>query len=135
MSAISQFQVGTRVCDQEGFKATVKYIGPVAGAKNKTEIWLGVEWDIPSRGKHDGSSVDECGTVFRYFSCQSGAGSFIKPSKVDLGRPLIDALMDRYVRPDAPQIADSDTTLPDAFVNTLKGNQKTIEFVGEEKIR
>ena len=30
---------------------TVKFIGPVEGTSG---IWLGVEWDDPARGKHDG---------------------------------------------------------------------------------
>jgi hypothetical protein len=36
-------KIGSRVRDFDGFKATVRYIGPVAIAKNKAEIWLGVD--------------------------------------------------------------------------------------------
>lgn len=43
----------------DGTRGTVKYVGPVAAAKNKTENWLGVEWDSSGRGKHDGSCIDE----------------------------------------------------------------------------
>lgn len=43
----------------DGTRGTVKYVGPVAAAKNKTEHWLGVEWDSSGRGKHDGSCIDE----------------------------------------------------------------------------
>lgn len=36
------FSLGCRVRDLvEGTRGTVKYIGPVAAAKNKTEMWLG----------------------------------------------------------------------------------------------
>lgn len=130
------FHVGSRVRDSEGFRATVRYIGPVAAAKNKEEIWLGVEWDDKSRGKHDGSCVDDGGNLVRYFTCAYGAGSFVKQGKVSAGRTLIEALSDRYVTLDAPTITnDSDKALPDAFFVTSKGNQKSIEFVGEEKIR
>lgn len=38
--------MGARVCDSDGFKATVRYVGPVVAASNKEEIWLGVEWDV-----------------------------------------------------------------------------------------
>ena len=31
---------------------TVLYIGPVEGTSG---MWLGVEWDDPSRGKHSGT--------------------------------------------------------------------------------
>jgi hypothetical protein len=132
----SSFFDGCRVRDQDGYKATVRYVGPVIAAKDKTETWLGVEWDDKTRGKHDGSCVDEAGQVHRYFKCDFGAGSFVKPSKISLGRPLSDALHERYVDLNAPTILKEDSSvLPDAFVTTSKGNQKGIEFVGEKKIR
>ena len=52
---------GRRV-EVNGEHATVRFSGivpPVAG------LWLGVEWDNPERGKHDGSHE---GTV--YFKCR-----------------------------------------------------------------
>jgi len=130
--------LGTRVRDADGFRGTVKYVGPVAAAKNKSESWLGVEWDKAERGKHDGSCVDEAGTLHRYFECnQRGAGSFVKTKSVTLGRSFVDALKERYVGLDAPEITrgPDDPTLPDAFVVTSKGHQKSIEFLGERKIR
>lgn len=129
--------VDSRVIDSEGYKATVRYIGPVIGAKNLTDVWLGVEWDQAGRGKHDGSSVDERGVVHRYFECaQPSSGSFIRPSKVSFGRSLVAALHDRYVSIDAPSIVETETnTLSNAFVNTSKGNLKSVLFIGEDKIR
>lgn len=47
----------------DGALCTVRYIGDVGGT---TGLWLGVEWDDPSRGKHDGAHK---GT--RYFNCES----------------------------------------------------------------
>ncbi len=133
---MSEFFVGCRVRDDEGFKATIRYIGPVAIAKNKTEIWYGVEWDDKTRGKHDGSCVDESGTSYRYFKCDYGAGSFIRGNKLNKGLSLVEALRDRYVDINAPSIlAENSTALPDGFFTTSKGNQKSIEFVGEKKIR
>jgi dynactin complex subunit len=134
-AATVPYFIGCRVQDKEGFKATVRYIGPVAAAKNKVETWLGVEWDFEMRGKHDGSCVDEKGDMHVYFKCKQGAGSFIKPAKVVYGRSLHDALLEKYVLEDAPEIVGKDSTIPDASVNTLKGNSKTIEFVGEKKLR
>ncbi len=131
----TQFLVGCRVRDQEGYRATVKYVGPVAAAKNKEEIWLGVEWDDQKRGKHDGSCVDDSGIMHRYFDCVYGAGSFVKTAKVNTGRSLVEALRDRYVSLDAPDIVEEDGRLPDGFFTTSKGNQKSIEFCGEKKIR
>jgi len=44
-------EIGARVRDGEGFRGTVKYVGPVVIAKNKEDIWLGVDWDKANRGK------------------------------------------------------------------------------------
>jgi dynactin complex subunit len=45
----------------ESNTCTVRYIGAVEGTDKE---WLGVEWDDPSRGKHDGSHKGR-----RYFKC------------------------------------------------------------------
>jgi len=134
MSEERPFQIGQRVVDSEGFRATVKYVGPVAAAKDQSEIWLGVEWDIKTRGKHDGSCVDSKGILHRYFSCQNGAGSFVKKGKISTGRSFVDALQERYVSMDAPEVAP-DSIIPDAFVITSSGQQKQIQLLGEIKIR
>lgn len=47
----SNITVGTRI-DVAGSKGTVKYIGEVANTQGE---WLGVDWDDPERGKHDGT--------------------------------------------------------------------------------
>ena len=58
------FVLGCRIRDvADGTRGTVKYIGPVAAAKNKSELWLGVEWDSTGRGKHDGSCLDEVAAI------------------------------------------------------------------------
>jgi len=64
-----------------------------------------------------------------------GAGSFVKPSKLSPAFSFFDALKARYVEMEAEKIATEDNILPDCFVQTAKGNQKNIEFVGEMKIR
>lgn len=129
------YRVGGRVRDLDGFKATIRYIGPVASAKNKTDTWLGVEWDDKLRGKHDGSCVDADGNLHRYFECVNGAGSFLKPTKLAPYLKLQQALKERYVQEDAPSVIQEDNTVPNAFVTTSKGNQLSIEFVGEQKLR
>ncbi len=52
--------VGTRFT-YSGQLGTVRFVGEVQGA---TGIWIGVEWDDPNRGKHDGVKGDK-----RYFTC------------------------------------------------------------------
>lgn len=129
--------IDCRIIDSEGYKATIKYIGPVKGAKNLEDIWLGVEWDCIGRGKHNGQSVDENGIIHKYFECSKpNSGSFIKINKIQYGRSFIEALNERYVSLDAPSLVESNTnSFSDAYVNTLKGNQKSVLFVGEDKIR
>ena len=71
-------------------KATVRYVGQVSGTKGE---WIGVEWDDPNRGKHDGSHNGE-----RYFTTSSGptAGSFVRAHKIDRGICLAEGVRRRY---------------------------------------
>jgi dynactin complex subunit len=48
---------------------TVRYIGLVDGTEKE---WLGVEWDDPLRGKHDGELKGK-----RYFTCESITDTFL----------------------------------------------------------
>ncbi|OAA56560.1 tubulin-specific chaperone [Niveomyces insectorum RCEF 264] len=54
--------VGQRL-SYDGTLCTVRYVGEVAGTAGGG-IWLGVEWDDPARGKHDGVHKG-----VRYFAC------------------------------------------------------------------
>uniref|UniRef100_A0A1D5QJB3 Tubulin-specific chaperone E n=1 Tax=Macaca mulatta TaxID=9544 RepID=A0A1D5QJB3_MACMU len=87
--------IGRRV-EVNGEHATVRFAGvvpPVAGP------WLGVEWDNPERGKHDGSHE---GTV--YFKCRHPTGgSFVRPNKVNFGTDFLTAIKNRYVLEDGPE--------------------------------
>jgi tubulin-specific chaperone E len=127
-------RVGCRIKDSDGFFGTIRYIGPVAHAKNTTDTYVGIEWDNEKRGKHDGSCPDKAGKLHRYFTCGETAGSFAKPNKIITGRTFLEALRERYVQLDAPLVAP-DNIVPGAFVQTSKGQQKPIELVGETKIR
>lgn len=44
-----------------GYPGTIRFVGEVRGTRG---TWLGVEWDDPSRGKHNGEKDG-----IRYFSC------------------------------------------------------------------
>uniref|UniRef100_R4G3X9 Tubulin-specific chaperone E n=1 Tax=Rhodnius prolixus TaxID=13249 RepID=R4G3X9_RHOPR len=80
--------VGDRV--QVGnHRATVKYVGPVPPTKG---LWLGLDWDDPSRGKHDGQYA---GT--KYFEARySTSGSLVRLEKVEVGQTICDAIKERY---------------------------------------
>jgi len=50
-----QIEVGLKIGDRievGGHRGTIEYIGDVVGTKGE---WLGVDWDDPTRGKHNGS--------------------------------------------------------------------------------
>ncbi|KAI0690587.1 hypothetical protein BC835DRAFT_173148 [Cytidiella melzeri] len=81
--------VGTRLA-HAGSLGTVRFVGPVEGTQG---TWIGVEWDDPKRGKHDG---EKNGT--RYFSCTvKNAGSFIRPTAaVSYGTSFLQALTAKY---------------------------------------
>ena len=84
-----------RVADEDGNKATVRYIGPVKSAKNSSTEYIGVEWDDSERGKHDGSleAKDGSGTREVYFRTASPkSGSFVKPAKLNRGVAFATAL-------------------------------------------
>lgn len=55
------FRAGQRI-SYEGALCTVRYVGPIAGTQKD---WLGVEWDDPMRGKHDGTHKG-----VNYFTCE-----------------------------------------------------------------
>jgi dynactin complex subunit len=62
-STSATFPLGSRLC-VGGQRCTVLFAGLLSGTTPADAPWLGVEWDDPTRGKHDGSH----GGV-RYFRC------------------------------------------------------------------
>ncbi|XP_075002574.1 tubulin-specific chaperone E isoform X2 [Calonectris borealis] len=100
--------------------ATVRYVGsvpPTAG------IWLGVEWDDPQRGKHDGTYE---GT--QYFKCRHPrGGSFIRPNKANFGVDFLTAVKDRYG-------LNNEQDVQHGTENTLVFGKKPVEFVGMDSI-
>jgi hypothetical protein len=125
----------TRIRDSDGFVGTVVYVGPVASSKNLHEIYAGIEWDDPSRGKHDGSVIcRRTNQIVRHFSCGPAQGSFLRLHKLDVGVSLSSSLLrNKYVEMNAPIIAPNNV-LPHT-ARTSTGKEKVIEFLGEMKIR
>lgn len=80
--------VGRRVsCGKD--RATVRYVGPVPPT---TGLWLGVEWDNPERGKHDGSHEG-----VSFFTCRHPTGgSFVRPGKASFGVDYMTAVRQVY---------------------------------------
>ncbi|KAF8077772.1 hypothetical protein FPV67DRAFT_1402566 [Lyophyllum atratum] len=81
---------GTRI-RLAGHLGTVRFVGNV---DNTSGTWLGIEWDDPSRGKHDGIKDGK-----RYFTCRvQNSGSFIRPSaNIFHGRSFLEALASKYI--------------------------------------
>ena len=75
--------------------ATIKYVGPLKHKKDakETEIWLGLEWDDKSRGKHNGTVEN-----YEYFKTLNNekSGSLIKMTKVNIGQTFKGALGYKY---------------------------------------
>lgn len=86
--------INDRVRSQDGYLATVKYVGYLTDIWGK-ELAVGVEWDKPERGKNSGDINGK-----HYFKTEiAGAGSFLKVSsgKLECERlSFAQALLKRY---------------------------------------
>ncbi|KAG8224361.1 hypothetical protein J437_LFUL005242 [Ladona fulva] len=104
---------------------TVLFVGEVPPTSG---TWLGVEWDDPTRGKHDGLHEG-----VRYFQTKHPtSGSFVRLSKADFGRSFLTALKDRY-----REIKDDETFGVDqSTLNQLQRemNVRFIEVVGLDQV-
>lgn len=114
--AMTSETVGKRIC-VDGFFGTVKFAGAVPPTKGG---WLGVDWDDPTRGKHNGIKDG-----VQYFTCaHATSGSFVRPQKVNFGKSICEAVKDRYT-----SSGDSSYNIDIYF-----GSKKT-EAVGLDKVQ
>lgn len=106
--------IGRRIiCDGE--YGTVCYVGSIPPTSG---LWLGIEWDNPLRGKHDGSHEGR-----RYFTCRHPmGGSFIRPKKANFGVSFLTALIKRY-------------GTNDEWNEKMVVGKKHVELVGFESIQ
>ncbi|KJR81668.1 uncharacterized protein SPSK_00735 [Sporothrix schenckii 1099-18] len=141
----------------DGALCTVRYIGEVAGTAGGT--WLGVEWDDPTRGKHDGVHKG-----VRYFACSQRSrpppvvlvgdvqhpalatgpltpASFVRPTRrADAPRTFLEAVRAKYA---SEATTDTDTAGGDGKTvlgGAVPGRQivisgKVAEEVGFDKVR
>ncbi|KAI0647367.1 hypothetical protein C8Q79DRAFT_908297 [Trametes meyenii] len=114
--------IGTRL-SHSGYLGTVRFVGLVDGAQG---VWLGVEWDDPRRGKHDGVKDGK-----RYFTCLvPNAGSFIRPSStVTYGVTFLSALSAKYI-----ELPHGDTSSEKVVLGS-SGGAIEVEAVNLDKIR
>lgn len=134
--------IGTRFCLSSAHFGAIRYIGCVTGTD---DLWYGVEWDDPNRGRHDGVKDGK-----RYFNCRYAhclpsssyqynqfstgsmlnAGSFIRPSAyLSFGRSFLTALAMKYVE------AEHGSDTPEKVVLGSSNGAIEVEAVGLDKIR
>ncbi len=121
------FKVGDRVItssshpDDPPMVATVRFVGPVGSTSG---VWIGVEWDDPGRGRHDGSHEGK--RVF--FTRHPTSGSFVRPHKLSKGVSLASAIRTKYGRMDCEGadvqkvLSDVKNSLGAAFVQVVGFN-------------
>jgi hypothetical protein len=123
-SQIPPCAIGDRIECGNSF-GTVRYVGPIDG---KPSIWLGIEWDEPERGKHDGNV-----NGIQYFTAKNPkSGSFVRPEKVNFGRSAIASIESRY-----GQVEDEFTTRINQQKQLLVQqtmNAPFLEMVGFDKV-
>ena len=146
--------IGRRV-EYNGAIGTVRYYGPLKHNTDKAkpgENWIGVEWDDPERGRHNGTVEG-----VEYFKCRDNlnAGSLLKADKVNYGQNIYNGLLQRYFK-DPVSAKDSKDTKEtkdetkenvevdargnsievdeDIYVQTAKKFKKKIEFLGFNKV-
>ena len=115
------FKLNQRIIDpQNNARGTIKYIGSVENTKGS---WLGIDWDNPERGKHNGSHQGR-----NYFMTHTEtSGSFVRETKISKGQTFQEAVQDRYgSTPEAD---------PDMIEEIRKDiNAPFLQLVGFEKV-
>jgi len=117
---------GQRVAaGKEGFRATVRYVGPVEGQEGQ---WAGLEWDDATRGKHDGTVGGKS-----YFRCAPGGGSLVRVEKLARGVPFAAALRGRYAGGEGSAEGEGEA---EAEMVVMTASQRTVavELVGADKL-
>ena len=110
-------QVGDRVLvEPNGDAALVLFSGPVAGTDG---AWLGVQFDAPNRGKHDGTHEG-----VRYFTCPQGRGAFVRPHKLRPGATLLQALRTKYEQVRVATLLSIATTPRGLLTACAAGNKR-----------
>jgi len=121
---MSTVKVGDRI-ESDGHYATVRFTGNLQHTGSDI-LWIGVEWDDPSRGKHDGSFKG-----VRYFhASHSTAGSFLRREKCNTGVAYMEALTSRY----GSVIGDSMAVLEQNLYVCGRNQQTQITAVGLEEL-
>lgn len=125
--ASSEVYVGQRR-SYSGALCTVRYQGSLPSLKGE---WLGVEWDDPTRGKHDGSH--EGHQIFQCLSPSQTAASFLRPSrKPDPEVTLLEGIKAKYAPSATSKSIDRSA---DRDNEAIEISGKVVEEVGFDRIK
>mmetsp|Transcript_22754 Transcript_22754/g.74074 ORF Transcript_22754/g.74074 Transcript_22754/m.74074 type:complete len:541 (-) Transcript_22754:239-1861(-) len=127
--------VGARVVSvSDGAQGWARFTGAVA---DESGVWVGVEWDDPARGKHDGTLR---GT--RYFECASAtSGSFVRAPKLRVGVDYATAVRRKYAGDDDDEENGNGTAVEGeqaqesggAYVESASGRRVEVELCGKDQ--
>uniref|UniRef100_A0A8D9DX51 Tubulin-specific chaperone E n=2 Tax=Cacopsylla melanoneura TaxID=428564 RepID=A0A8D9DX51_9HEMI len=115
-------EVGLRVCDSDGYRATIRYVGSVEGTSG---VWYGVDWDDGSRGKHDGTHNG----VKHFWTHSPKSGSFMRRDKLLFGVSFMEAMVTKYVDAENELIVRENVEEVKASMNA-----PFLELVGFERV-
>lgn len=92
--------------------------------KGYSGLWVGIEWDIPERGKHSGT----INNISYFETTAPGAGSMIRPTKIPKFHSVSEAIDERYQTLEIP--------VDESLMSAVQANMKAsiFEFVGAEKM-
>lgn len=158
---LQEYHVGGRYLHAKSLApVTLRYVGPLpstatlhpaessglasassssanAMTEDTEDIWLGVEYDDPSRGKHSGTYGDT-----KVFSTrQDGAGAFVRyrPGVLLRGKSFVQAVEERYgmINPEVhpPQRSTADTTRSDKVTLGSSGGVIVVEAPGLDAVQ
>ena len=129
-----------RIIDVLGSIGTVRYKGPLQHKMTEeekakfggSEAWVGVEWDDPARGKHNG-----CVAGFQYFTCatnpNSTSGTLVRLEKADFGTNFYNGLMQKYFKNSAASGFNSSKQEDD--IANLPQKRETHEYLQCNSLR
>lgn len=137
--------VGRRV-EYQNEIGTIKYSGPLkhnVKDQDPGQIWLGIQWDNHTRGKHNGTVEG-----VQYFICNDGknSGTLLKYQKANLGINIFDGIHTRYFYKTSGTADSSQENTPvnkekptveydeEAYFETSKKFKKKVEFIGFDRI-
>lgn len=82
-----------RIKTSDGFRATIKWKGNLVDNKGNEDLFYGVEWDDPTRGKHSGEYKNQ-----KLFEVSiPNSGSFLRSTSVNKGEKLSDLIHEKNV--------------------------------------